>query len=179
MRRLRRNVKYDFVIYNCLIGAAVLLGLGAKDYISSLDEFHGLKDEVKSAVKEMQNTNLNEPEQVLFEEKPSSLDNIDEKSLINKYLNNVRDDIIKDQIITYEMIKTWNSFDIIETQYIREITDTYFTYSFIIKIPNNKNSLLPINKEDAISDEQNIYISLKANIVINDKESYVKNLETL
>ena len=88
--RLRRNIKFDFVIYGCLLGASTLLVFGAKSYCASLSDYNGLSSEIKNAFKEIKGEPIESTPQV---EKPSILDNIDEKTIINNYFKSIVDEI--------------------------------------------------------------------------------------
>ena len=171
--RLRRNIKFDFIIYSCLLGASSLLVFSAKSYCASLSEYNGFSSEIKNALKEIKgDSNKND----YSEEKPEVLSNINEKELIENYLYSILDDIKTDQNISKEMIKSWNNYEIINSEYIREITNTYYSFSFDVKIPN-QNAILPTDKNEKLSTEDYIIISLIANISIKNDINQVKNID--
>ena len=171
--RLRRNIKFDFVIYGCLLGASTLLVFGAKSYCASLSDYNGLSSEIKNAFKEIKGEPIESTPQV---EKPSILDNIDEKTIINNYFKSIVDEISTDKNITPSMVKTWNNYEVINTNYIKEITDTYYSYSFDLKIPNKK-AQLPTNENKELSTDEYTVISLIANISIKNNENQVKSID--
>ena len=74
------------------------------------------------------------------------------------------------------MVKTWNNYEVINTNYIKEITDTYYSYSFDLKIPNKK-AQLPTNENKELSTDEYTVISLIANISIKNNENQVKSID--
>lgn len=172
--RLRRNIKFDLIIYSSLIGAVIILGFGTKAYFESLDDYKGFKKEVKSALKEMNNTN-EEPIVEVASPQPEITYNINEKDLITNYLESILDNIKQDEIVTNDMIRTWGSYEIIETKYLKQITDTYYSYVFKIKI-NNPAAQLPTSQIDEMSTSEYVCLTLIANLVITPNECYVKGL---
>lgn len=170
--KLKRNVKFDIIIYSCLIVATVLLVMGTKSYFLSLDEYSGLTSEVKTAIKEMKNE-----EEIVEDiiEKPATLDDINEQELIENHLYNILDNISRDENISQDMIRSWNNFEVINTNYIREITPTYHSYSFDLKI-HNLSAKLPVTKKEESTDEY-IIITLVANISIKDSKYQVKTID--
>ena len=74
------------------------------------------------------------------------------------------------------MIKSWQNFEIINTKYLKKITDTYYSYSFDLKIPN-KNAQLPTKENQELSTEEYTVITLIANISIKNNENIVKSID--
>ncbi len=171
--RLRRNIKFDLIIYSCLLGASTILVFGAKSYCASLSEYNGLTKEIKNAFKEIKGE---EEQPALVAEKPSILNDLNEKEIINNYLYSINDEIITDQTISKDMIKTWNNYEIINTNYLKKITDTYYSYSFDLKI-NNLNATLPTPKNEKLSTNEYLVITLIANISIKNGENKVKSID--
>ncbi len=168
----RKINKYDIVIYSCLLAAIAFLVLGGKDYFTTLDEETTVKDEFKSALKEINNTeeediptdtNTGEPE-------PENLVNFDKFSIVQKYLDSILDQIVKDKLITYKMIKTWDEYSVLNMQYQKEVTDKYYEYVVDIKI-SNKNANLPTEENKDLSTDEYSVITLKFYI----QDSYERN----
>ena len=172
--RLRRNIKFDFIIYGCLIGASALVISSAKSYCASLTEYNGFSSEIKNAIKEIKGEEITETPTI--EEKPEILNKLDEKSIINNYLYSVLDEINNDQKLTSDMIKSWQNFEIINTKYLKKITDTYYSYSFDLKIPN-KNAQIPTKENKELSTNEYSVITLIANISIKNNENIVKSID--
>ena len=171
--RLRRNIKFDFIIYGSLIGASTLLIFGAKSYCASLSEYNGFTSEIKNAIKEMKGEEtVNIPQN----EKPEILNNINEKEIINNYLYSLLDGINTNETISSDMIKSWQNFEIINTNYLKEITTTYYSYSFDLKI-SNPNALLPVKKNEKLSTKDYTVITLIANISIKNNENLIKSID--
>ena len=74
------------------------------------------------------------------------------------------------------MIKTWQDYEILESKFLRKITDTYYVYQTNIKI-NNINAILPTKKNEELSTSEYSIISLFVNILIKDNTSIVKTIE--
>lgn len=174
--RLRRNVKYDFIIYNCLIGASICIFVSTNSYFKSLPEEDTFNNQVKEAIYELKNPSSNQENDKLEIEEPNILINVDKKKLIKDYLTLIEDNIEKNNYITSYMIKTWQDYEILESKFLRKITDTYYVYQTNIKI-NNINAILPTKKNEELSTSEYSIISLFVNILIKDNTSIVKTIE--
>lgn len=170
--KLRRNVKFDFIIYNCLLGASVFLIIGAKSYCASLDNYNGFSSEIKNALKEIKG----EANVEVSETEPDQLANLDKKQLIETYLYSLLDEAKTSSTLSSEMIKSWQDFEIIDTKFLKTITDTYYSYSFDVKIPNSK-ALLPIEKNEDLSTNEYVVITLIANISTKNNLNQVKSID--
>lgn len=163
--------KYDIIIYSCLLAAIICLILGGKDYFKTLDEETTIKDEVKSAIKEINSneediptdTNTGEPE-------PEKLANFDKFSIVQKYLDSILDQIVKDNLISYKMIKSWDEYSVLNMRYSKEITTKYYEYIVDIKI-SNKKANLPTEENSELSTDEYSVITLKFYI----QDSYERN----
>ena len=72
--RLRRNVKYDFIIYNCLIGASICIFVSTNSYFKSLPEEDTFNNQVKEAIYELKNPSSNQENDKLEIEEHDSLE---------------------------------------------------------------------------------------------------------
>ncbi len=160
--------KYDLIIYGCLAGAIICLGIGAKDYFASSSNKGSVKSELSSAIKEVKD-NENNPEeesQKVEEVEPDSLEDYDKKLIVDSYFSDILDEIIKDDTISYEMLRSWNNYEILEFRYIREIATDYYQYEVDIKI-NEKNAILPKETNKNLSNDEYNVITLNIFILEN------------
>ena len=135
---MKKKKKYDIIIYISLIIALICIGLSAIDYTKSS----------KTGVMITNDKKEKEMEVIQLEEEPFELHNIDKNTIVKKYIDQVLDQAIKDDVISYPMIKTWGDYNILSNKYIKQIVDEYYEYETNIIIPN-KEALLPcqINEE--------------------------------
>lgn len=173
--RLRRNVKYDFAIYSCLIGASVFIFLSTNAYFESLDKKTTIASEVKGAINELKDSQ-DESETNLQTDETEELKNLDKKELIKNYLLLIENNIEKNSSITPEIIKTWQGYEILETEFYRKITDSYYTYKVNVKI-NNINASIPVYKNQKLSTNEYIVITIYANILLKNGNYIVKSID--
>lgn len=153
---MKKNKKYDIIIYGSLIGAiiCIIFGYGDSLYI--------LKDTSISFSKKEETNIL---EDTIIEE-PSIMQSIDKKSIIKEYLYSINDQIIIDDVISFDMINSWDTYEVLNTTYDGEILESYYSYLVDIKI-SNKNATLPTSKNKSLSTNKYIVITLKFNIAYN------------
>lgn len=150
---MKKNKKYDIIIYGSLIGAIICIILGYSDYL------YTLKDKGISFSKK--ETNI--VEETTKEEEPENLHNIDKNSIVKKYLDSILDQIVTDDLISFDMINTWDNYEVLSTSYEREIVESYYSYLVDIKI-SNMNAFLPTSKNKELSTEEYLVITLRFNI---------------
>lgn len=153
---MKKNKKYDIIIYGSLIGAiiCIIFGYGDSLYI--------LKDTSISFSKKEETNIL---EDTIIEE-PSIMQSIDKKSLFIEYLYSINDQIIIDDVISFDMINSWDTYEVLNTTYDGEILESYYSYLVDIKI-SNKNATLPTSKNKSLSTNKYIVITLNFNIAYN------------
>ncbi len=165
MKKISRKIKYDFVIYSSLLLALVLIGYSSFSYLEN--QSYSLKDLLKK-----------EEPQPVVEVEPVELQSIDKKELINKYLLDVVDEKIKDNLISSQMVLDWKVYEVENIIYKKKIANNYYEYIANIKI-SNANAELPtiINKE--LSTDKYVVISLYFNIIKDDEvnEYYIKSTD--
>ena len=164
MRKLKRKIKYDFTIYTCLLLALILIGYSSYSYLDT--HSYSIKDI------------LPKKETITIEEEPKELKKINKKELLNNYIIQLLDKIETDQVLTYDIIHSWNSYEILDIKYKRQITNNYYTYQTNIKI-NNVKALIPTTKNKELSTSVYIVITLKVNILhdLNNDKYMVKGLD--
>lgn len=160
-----KKKKYDIIIYSCLAGALVLICLGYWDNLKDLKAA-----DLSFSIKQSNDFNSSEVKGTNIELEPEELLNIDKNSIIKKYLDSLLDRITTDTLISYDMIKSWDNYQILNIAYKREIADNYYAYSVDIKI-NNQDALLPTKKNEKLSTKDYLVITLNINIAY----SKVKN----
>lgn len=168
-RKKKSSVVYDIIIYSCLLLAITFLVFGAKDYFASLKEPSTLEEELNSAIHELKGTNQ---EAIVEDKEPEELNNINKKIIIEDYLNSILDRLTKNDYITCEMISSWDTFEILNVNYSRKIIDNYYSYIVDIKI-SNTNAQLPIQKNQNLSTDKYIVITLTANILKQENSEYI------
>ena len=156
----KKILVYDIFIYTTLILAISILALGGLSYFYSLQEKSNLKNELNGAIKELKG----EEEVIQIKEtEPDLMKEVNKEIIIEDYLNKVYDQTIKDDIITDDIIKTWEKYEVINVKYNRNISDNYYSYIVDIKIANLK-AKLPTTKNLNLSTDEYIVVSLCANI---------------
>ncbi|HIS17600.1 MAG TPA: hypothetical protein IAC02_03185 [Candidatus Coprovivens excrementavium] len=157
---MKKINKYDIVIYSCLILAIICLILGGRDYLNSQENKSNIKDEVKSAIK-----NINPEEEISPTEnnnsEPEELTKIDKNSLLKNYLNSILNHSTVNEVITPDIINSWGTYEILDLTYERKVADNYYQYLTYIKI-SNKNGKIPGNINKDKSTEENPVLEVNA-----------------
>lgn len=164
MKRISRKIKYDFTIYTCLLLALALIGYSSYSYLDT--NSYSLKDI------------LSKEEEPVIEVELEELKDVDKKDLLNKYLLNIQDEIIQDQLLTGETIRTWKDYEVLNITYDRKISNNYHTYIVDIKT-NNLNINLPTLKNKELSTKEYLVISFNINILKDEvtNEYYIKSTD--
>ena len=165
MKKISRRVKYDFIIYTCLLLAIILIGYSANYYIG--EESYSLKELL-----------FKEEKEVIVPKETEELKKIDKKELLNNYLIDILEEIKKDPILTRDIINSWSTYEILNIKYNRQIANDYHSYLVDIKI-NNLDAILPTNKNNELSTNEYVVISLNMNIEKNQEtlEYSIKNID--
>lgn len=154
---MKRKRRYDLIIYTSLIIALICIGFSAVDYSHSSEE---------STIKETK-----KDKEVIENDKPNELDQLDPNPIIKTYLNKILDQIIKDEVISYQMIKTWGEYDIINSIYKKEVLANFYEYETNILIPN-KDALLPKKINEELSTDEYNVVTLTINIIKNKDDTF-------
>lgn len=173
MKKRKLRLKDDVIIYGTLILAISFLFLGSTNYFESLEEKSSLPNEIKLAIYELQGKEITEKNNDIKE--PTEIKKVEKEEIIIKYLDSLKDRILKDELINYDIIKTWDKYEIINMKYEREIAQNYFSYKTDIKIYNN-NAKIPTKKNESLSKDDYIVLTLNANIYSDNNNLEVKNL---
>ena len=171
---MKYKTRQNIIIYGSLLLALLLIVYVAKEY-------HDNKDSNETVLKELEDVfgskNDNNEEKDNNENKePDSIKDVDKLSSINKYLDDIVNRRIENDIITYDVMSTWSSYEIVNIEYINTIVDNYYGYLVDIKIPNSENLKITGRKNTELSDENYIVVSIEFDLLIKD-EVIVKNLK--
>ncbi len=167
--KLRQNI----IIYGSLILAVILLACVAK-------EFYDNKGSEEPVLKELEEILGNkskdeEKKNKKIEKEPSSIKDVDKASVINKYLDDILNRRINDDVLTYDSLVTWGDYEIIDIVFIKSITDSYYAYDVNIKIPN-KDAIVVGKKDDKLYDGDYIVVEIEFDLLISEDEVIVKNV---
>ncbi len=174
-----KKKRLDYIIYLSLFAAIICVGISAIDYVHSMSADQTIKSDVKEAIQEIKNpeppqqTNNNENNET---EEPYFLVKEDKEDIIKKHIDEVLDNYTKDQLVSWKQIKTWETYQVYDVKYVKEVTDNYYTYQFKLKI-SGANPELPVEKDNELSSEGNTVIILNANLTRNQASLF--NCKTL
>ena len=164
MKILSKKKSYDIIIYGCLLVALVLTGIGGYSYLGGTS--YSLKD-------------------IIYPEKqtevpiePKELNEVDKKVLVDNYITELLDEIKTDEVLTFETLRSWESYEVLNIKYEREIADNYHSYIVDLKI-NNNDAILPTYKNDKLSTEEYNVITIRFNVLkdSNSTEYSIKSAE--
>ena len=161
----KRSKRYDLIIYVSLILAFICVIISMIDNNKEVVEIKEYpKEEMESPLVPTETSpNVEDTEE------PAELKSVDKNSIVKKYLDEILDRVIKDEIITYNMIRTWNTYEVLDATFERQIIDYYYAYRVNIKITGN-NINIPTNKNESLSTEEYTVITLTFNILKSGKQ---------
>lgn len=160
---MKKNKKYDIIIYGSLVLAFIFVCLSYWDNIVNPTDkslSYSLKDESTEETTEYEET----------DSEPTELVDFDKKGIVQKYLDSVLDRITTDTIISYEMITSWDTYEVLDMKYERKIAEDYYAYTVDIKI-NNLEANIPTNKNEELSTEEYLVVTLNANIIYSESQN--------
>lgn len=174
---MSRKKRESFIIYGSLIAASFCLVIAGLDYYHDLSD-KSVKKEVSKVMSEFKSSEEVKEEKKEVDEESEELKQLDKKSLVKKYFDEIIDRIKTDENLPLEMVRSWGDFDVINVTYQKKIVENYYFYIADIKIPN-LNATLPVSKNPELSTDEYTVISLKAYILRTEfNNSYIlKNFE--
>ncbi len=176
-RRLRRGV-YDVIIYSCLFGAIIILFVVSVSYIKTLKN-ESLSTIAKKVFLESPTINetANEPPEteLIPEEEPSTISEVDKSSLIINYIEAIKDRIIVDDVIPYETALTWHTCFVSGLTFEREITTDYYLYKIDLSL--NKEATLPVPLNESLTTPEYNVISLNVYVLKRNDKYIIKNID--
>ncbi len=166
--------KYDIVIYSCLLSAIGCLFIGGKEYFISLGQKSTVKEELKEAFEEIKGNK--EVKEISKQDEPEKLKEYDKKIIIHEYLEEILSKIKVDDVLSYEIVRTWNEYEVSGINFVRRVADGYYEYEVEMKFSDDVN--LPIGVKVQELEHQKI-IKFTAYILENaDEETYsIKKVE--
>ena len=164
MKILSKKKSYDIIIYVCLLVALVLTGIGGYSYLGGTS--YSLKDIIYP------------DKQTEVPIEPKELNEVDKKVLVDNYITELLDEIKTDEVLTFETLRSWESYEVLNIKYEREIADNYHSYIVDLKI-NNNDAILPTYKNDKLSTEEYNVITIRFNVLkdSNSTEYSIKSAE--
>ncbi len=170
---MKHKTRENIIIYGSLLLAIILVIYVAKTYYDNRDNSEEVFKELnevfnKEEFEEGNNTkNEIEPDKIRF---------VDKRPIINKYFEDILNRKIKDSLLTYDMVYSWNKFDIQDIKYYKEITDTYYAYIVRIKVDDKKANVGDLASKELSTDDYYI-LELKFYFVYDNEKMYIKNVE--
>lgn len=153
---MKKNKKYDIIIYGSLIGAIICIIFGYGDSLYLLKN-------TSISFSKKEETSISADTTI---EEPSNMQSIDKTSIIREYLYSINDQIIIDDVVSFDMINSWENYEVLNITYDGEILESYYSYLVDIKI-SNKNATLPTGKNKRLSTNNYIVVTLNFNIAYN------------
>lgn len=176
MNRRSRRKLYDIIIYTSLLLALTCLSFATFGYFNTLEEESTMTNEIKGAIKELNNEYDEEPLETT-EEEPEELKSINKKEICLEKLNNIKNEVDTNDEITYDMINTWNNFEIVDITYSKTIVTNYFAYLVYIKIPNLEAQLpADVTIQSYTNEYQIIKLTFNLSYSANDNKYFVKSI---
>lgn len=157
---MKKAKKYNIIIYSTLSLGILFLVIGGVQFFKNPEESYSAKVEETKRV---------------IEEEPAEMVDVDKASIIHNYLNQLLEETINDDLISYDSIKTWLNFRVGEIEFQRTIAFNYFEYKVDIIIQNNE-AILPVEKNLELSNEELQVITLLVDLYKTD-EIIVKNID--
>lgn len=170
---MKHKTRENIIIYGSLLLAIILVIYVGKIYYDNRDNSEEVfkelnevfnKDEYSSQTKQKEEI---EPDNIRF---------IDKKPIINKYFDDILNRKIKDNLLTYDKVFSWGSFEIEDIKFYKKITDTYYSYKVNIKI-NDKNANVTDLVDEKLSTVDYYIVSVKFYFVYDNEELIIKNVE--
>ncbi len=121
------------------MSACGCLLVGGKEYFISLGQKSTVKEELKGAIEEIKSNEI--VNEISKQKEPDKLKEYDKKLIINEYLNEILSKIRVDEVFSYEIVKTWNEYEISDIRFVKSIADGYFEYEVVMKF--NDDVVLP------------------------------------
>lgn len=93
-------------------------------------------------------------EKIEIIEEPQKLQKVDKISIAQKYIDSIADQILTDEILTLEIVNSWETYSIIDVKYKKTIMENYYQYEVDfqvtgsqLKLPNNQNMIVTQTKD--------------------------------
>ena len=169
MRKKKQNV----IIYGSLFIAFLLIVYAIYDYYHDKDSSNSAINELKEVLSKKEN---DEEDKIVYGKEPSKLVSIDKKEVISKYLDDIVNRRIENELLSYDVVSTWGEFEVVGIDYIKSITDDYYAYDVSIKI-SNINGRITGRKNDKLSKDNYIVVNIEFDLLISESGISVKNIK--
>lgn len=172
-----RKKKEDIAIYASLIAALICVVIAGVDYAHSSNSEKNFKSEVESAINEVRHE---EPKtEVDTDQEPEELVNTNINLIVKKYFDSKFDSMLDGDEVK-EKYKTWDTYEVYNSTFIRTIADGYYEYESYFKI-YGKKAIINYNLVNELCTEEYKVIKAKVTIYYSDRtRNYmVKTFELL
>lgn len=169
---MTQKKKDNIIIYGSLLAAIICLFLAALDYYRDMTT-KNTEEKIKEIIKNDEIT----PKKQLEKKEYVEIKGIDRDKVVQKYLDEISDLLLKDELITTDIIKTWDKYEVFDTTYEKTITKNYYLCNTKIRI-QGKNTKVP--KESNVVDMGEYQVLLLKAYILNSTNSngyIVKKLE--
>ena len=98
-------------------------------------------------------------EKVEVIQEPHNLIKVDKVSLAQKYIDSIADQILTDEILTLEIVNSWETYSIKSVKYKKTIMENYYQYEVEVQVTGSQLQLPKHN--NMIVTQTNEYTDLK------------------
>lgn len=168
-----RKKKQNIIIYGSLVMAFLLIGYAIFDYYHDKDSSNSAINELKEVLGKKEEV---DEEKIVYGKEPKELVSVDKREVINKYLDDIVNRRIEDELLSYDVVSTWGEYEIVDIKYIKSITEDYYAYDVSIKIPNI-NGKITGRKNEELSKDDYIVVNIEFDLVISENGISVKNIK--
>lgn len=162
MKRLNM-VAYDIVIYLSLF-IAFLCAIS-----SVIEPSSALKQE--PVIEEIQ-----DEEVIELVVEPQQLFKVDKIGVVQKYIDSIEDQILEDELLTYEMVNSWETYSIKNVKYKKQVTENIYQYEVEVQVTGEQRQLPKNEKMIVSSTKQYTNFIMNVNIQYSDyRNGYLVN----
>ena len=87
-------------------------------------------------------------------EEPQKLLKVDKVSIAQKYIDSIADQILTDEILTLDIVNSWETYSILNVKYIKTVMENHYQYEVEfqvtgsqLKTPEHQNMIVTQNKD--------------------------------
>ena len=115
---MNHKTRQNIIIYGSLLLAILLLCYAAKDFYGNKSSKEPiLKEFEEMIVKKKDDNNDNEAK----EEEPDNLKSVDKLSVIDKYIDDILNRRINNDVLTYDVVSTWSSYEVYDQNRLNQL----------------------------------------------------------
>lgn len=162
MKRLNM-IAYDIVIYLSLF-IAFLCAIS-----SVIEPSSALKQE--PVIEEIQ-----DEEVIELVVEPQQLFKVDKIGVVQKYIDSIEDQILEDELLTYEMVNSWETYSIKNVKYKKQVTENIYQYEVEVQVTGEQRQFPKNEKMIVSSTKQYTNFIMNVNIQYSDyRNGYLVN----